>query len=78
MLPATLSASHDNARCVYIQVCVTLYWLGQRVSEMEGYSGPQLDLEAFGSIMDNSPVSNTLLILLCVPRSPLLKSFPST
>ena len=36
------------------QVCITLYWLGQTIAELEDYSGPQLDLDAFKRIMTGS------------------------
>ena len=32
-------------------VAVTLYWLGRTVASLKGYSGPHLNLTAFGSII---------------------------
>ena len=34
------------------QVCVTLFWLGNVVSTLKDYTGPQLDLKAFKEILD--------------------------
>lgn len=35
------------------QVCITLYWLGQAVTELDNYNGPQLDLGAFKHLMED-------------------------
>ena len=37
---------------LHVQVCVTLFWLGRKVSQTPGYTGPQLNLEAFREILD--------------------------
>ena len=42
---------------VLLQVVITLYWLGRKVSQLPTYKGPQLNLEAFHDILD-IPVSN--------------------
>ena len=42
----------------YMQVCITLYWLGQTIAEMDDYSGPQLDLDAFKRIMYGNSTMN--------------------
>ena len=37
----------------HTQVCITLYWLGQAVAELDNYNGPQLDLGAFKHLMED-------------------------
>ena len=34
-----------------LQVCITLFWLGRTVAELDEYDGPQLDLELFKKLM---------------------------